>query len=279
MESGSNKALYTLLAVIVFGIFLSLSYFLFKDNLKGILSDVTVKSGQSTSKKLTATLGLEPVSDSTLHFGFNADNFVSNGSWSDGEGNTLTAYNFNNTVTSGKNGNKVVFDGINDYIAIPHSAAIAPTTGLTVEIALAGDMTKINSFMYLIAKTENGGYALEVTGTQELRFQLKVNGAYQSLDIPLDRLSPTYNHIIATFDGKKMSLYNNGLLLTSYTFGATYPIDYLYNNSLMIGAGPGTGTLPEGGDKYLEGFAVRSARVYTRALTLEEIGQNSRFEQ
>ena len=236
MESGSNKALYTLLAVIVFGIFLSLSYFLFKDNLKGILSNVTVKSGQSTSKKLTATLGLEPVSDSTLHFGFNADNFVSNGSWSDGEGNTLTAYNFNNTVTSGKNGNKVVFDGINDYIAIPHSAAIAPTTGLTVEIALAGDMTKINSFMYLIAKTENGGYALEVTGTQELRFQLKVNGAYQSLDIPLDRLSPTYNHIIATFDGKKMSLYNNGLLLTSYTFGATYPIDYLYNNSLMIGA-------------------------------------------
>lgn len=41
MESGSNKSLYTLIAVVVFGILLSLSYFLFQDNLKGILASVT----------------------------------------------------------------------------------------------------------------------------------------------------------------------------------------------------------------------------------------------
>lgn len=41
MESGSNKSLYTLIAVVIFGIFLSLSYFLFQDNLKGILASVT----------------------------------------------------------------------------------------------------------------------------------------------------------------------------------------------------------------------------------------------
>ena len=41
METGSNKSLYTLIAVVVFGIFLALSYFLFQDNLKGILASVT----------------------------------------------------------------------------------------------------------------------------------------------------------------------------------------------------------------------------------------------
>lgn len=52
MESGSNKSLYTLIAVVVFGIFLSLSYFLFQDNLKGVLADVMDKTSQSISTKL-----------------------------------------------------------------------------------------------------------------------------------------------------------------------------------------------------------------------------------
>lgn len=52
MESGSNKSLYTLIAVVVFGIFLSLSYFLFQDNLKGVLADVMDGTSQSISTKL-----------------------------------------------------------------------------------------------------------------------------------------------------------------------------------------------------------------------------------
>lgn len=40
LDQGSNKSLFTLIAVVVFGIFLSLSYFLFQDNLKGILGTV-----------------------------------------------------------------------------------------------------------------------------------------------------------------------------------------------------------------------------------------------
>lgn len=51
MESGSNKSLYTLIAVVVFGIFLSLSYFLFQDQLKGVLADVISKANSSLSSK------------------------------------------------------------------------------------------------------------------------------------------------------------------------------------------------------------------------------------
>jgi hypothetical protein len=52
MESGSNKSLYTLIAVVVFGIFLSLSYFLYQDQLKSVLADVLNKTSMSTSIKL-----------------------------------------------------------------------------------------------------------------------------------------------------------------------------------------------------------------------------------
>lgn len=52
METGSNKSLYTLIAVVVFGIFLSLSYYLYQDQLKSVLADVMNKSSLTTSIKL-----------------------------------------------------------------------------------------------------------------------------------------------------------------------------------------------------------------------------------
>lgn len=58
MESGSNKSLYTLIAVVVFGIFLSLSYFLFQDQMKGVLADVLNKTSLSTSTKLATSLSV-----------------------------------------------------------------------------------------------------------------------------------------------------------------------------------------------------------------------------
>lgn len=52
MESGSNKSLFTLIAIVIFGIFLSLSYFLFQDNLKAVLGSVMDKTSIMTSNKL-----------------------------------------------------------------------------------------------------------------------------------------------------------------------------------------------------------------------------------
>ena len=40
MDTGSNKSLFTLIAVVIFGIFLSLSYWMFQDELKNVLADV-----------------------------------------------------------------------------------------------------------------------------------------------------------------------------------------------------------------------------------------------
>lgn len=47
IDTGSNKSLFTMIAVVVFGIFLSLSYWLFQDQIHNVLASVTggVKSG------------------------------------------------------------------------------------------------------------------------------------------------------------------------------------------------------------------------------------------
>jgi hypothetical protein len=47
MNNGANKSLFTLLVVVIFGIFLALSSFLFKDQFKGILADVVDKTSRS----------------------------------------------------------------------------------------------------------------------------------------------------------------------------------------------------------------------------------------
>ena len=62
MDTGSNKSLFTLLAVVIFGIFLSLSYYLFKDQLKGVLASVMFNTSEMTSKKLDNN-GLIPTED------------------------------------------------------------------------------------------------------------------------------------------------------------------------------------------------------------------------
>jgi hypothetical protein len=53
METGSNKSLLTLIAVVVFGIFLSLSYYLFQDSFKEILAGVMDRTSERTSVNLS----------------------------------------------------------------------------------------------------------------------------------------------------------------------------------------------------------------------------------
>ena len=62
METGSNKSLFTLIAVVIFGIFLSLSYWLFSDEMKSVLADVMDSTSEMTSIKLNNN-GLIPTDE------------------------------------------------------------------------------------------------------------------------------------------------------------------------------------------------------------------------
>jgi cbb3-type cytochrome oxidase subunit 3 len=43
MDEGANKALFVLIAVVIFGIFLAIAYWMFQDEFKAILEDVMAK--------------------------------------------------------------------------------------------------------------------------------------------------------------------------------------------------------------------------------------------
>jgi hypothetical protein len=52
LETGSNKSLFTLIAVVIFGVFLSLSYWLFQDELKSVLATVLADTRSSINIKM-----------------------------------------------------------------------------------------------------------------------------------------------------------------------------------------------------------------------------------
>ena len=72
MESGSNKSLYALITVVVFGIFLSISYYLYQDQLKLILADVMDSTSQMTSQKLD-NAGLIPTDIKYFNYSLASD--------------------------------------------------------------------------------------------------------------------------------------------------------------------------------------------------------------
>ena len=74
MESGANKSLFTLLAIIVFGIFLALSYFMFQDKLKGVLASVTDKTELRIDNRLDAVLNQSTVLTALQLKQFNPNN-------------------------------------------------------------------------------------------------------------------------------------------------------------------------------------------------------------
>ena len=68
MEQGTNKSLFTLIAVVVFGIFLSLSYWLFQEQFKSVLGSVVEGTSELASGFFNKTDG-----DSDTQLGYYDD--------------------------------------------------------------------------------------------------------------------------------------------------------------------------------------------------------------
>ena len=128
MDSGTNKSLFTLIAVVVFGIFLSLSYFMFQDQLKGVLADVLTKTSMKTNQTLIDQLAATP----EVFF-----NVVNNG---DGTCK-ITSYD----VAGGKV--LVIPSEINGLIVTTISNTAFQNKGLT-SVTLPSTLTKIEDGTY-----------------------------------------------------------------------------------------------------------------------------------
>lgn len=101
MDRGTNKGLFTLITVVIFGIFLSISYWLFQDSLKGVLADVLDKTSQSVDSK--TVFGGNAFPDSYFTQASTLTNFL--------ERSSTTKELDLSTVYNGSNAMKVTFTG------------------------------------------------------------------------------------------------------------------------------------------------------------------------
>jgi hypothetical protein len=142
------------------------------------------------------------------------------------------------------------FNGINQYINIPYATVLAPTNEIRVEVRASANWKTITDINHLVSKTQSGGYAIVlndsvVSAAGKIVFAVRVNGVYRTAGALLSNLSDGFHTFTGSFDGRYIKFYVDGTLIETTDVGGTYPIQYSYNNSLLIGVDVGTGNLPD----------------------------------
>jgi hypothetical protein len=116
-------------------------------------------------------------------------------------------------------GAALAFDGINDYVYIPHNNFLKPATGITIEAWIKPVDIHTPTFAEIYRKEDGDArqlFSFQNNGTI-LSFGLNVGGVYSELDVPINRLDyeGQWVHVAATFDGKTKKIYRNSVLIGS----------------------------------------------------------------
>lgn len=190
-----------------------------------------------------------------------------------GNSGTLT----NGPVPSiGKVGQSLQFDGSNDYVQVPYSAALAPTSA--VSFGTWFKTTNKTLSQKILSKTESGGYAIVINeavgscnGTSLVGFVGVLAPGMTYFGACYDRSNITDNqwhHVMTTYDGETVLLYLDGAQVASNATPSG-PITYSTNNTLCIGTEPSATC---GVTQFFSGN-IDEARVYNRALSAAEVKQ------
>ncbi|GIW65392.1 MAG: hypothetical protein KatS3mg093_371 [Candidatus Parcubacteria bacterium] len=168
------------------------------------------------------------------------------------------------TCVDGKVGKALSFDGVNDYVSIPHSFyldSIEDMNKVTI-IGWAYIRNWYSGWFSIIDKYEatgDLGWVFEVNSSLGLRFN-SGNGYINSGLIPsLTR----WVFVVVSYDKNKNKI-NFHLDLASKEFNFSANIKDTSGEPLYIGFNP------SGGDEYSNGF-IDEVRIYNRALSDQEI--------
>jgi hypothetical protein len=182
----------------------------------------------------------------------------------DASGNVNTGVLTNGpTWTTGRYGNAISFDGVNDFVTAPDSASLDLTTTGTIEAWVR--LNAVGLWHGLIAKgnanTDSAhNYALEVTNGNRARCILGNGGTFQVLDSVLTLAAGTFRHLACTWNGTTLALYVDGALNAS----AAQTVTPAGNTApLFLGQFGGNSDRLNG--------ILDEVRIYSRALAVGEI--------
>lgn len=209
-----------------------------------------------------------------------------------GNSNDLTLVNLKGTTDSGFRDNVLVLDGIDNYLYLPKTSKSIYTLsslGKTIEIhykksvAFPADKSKgiigfINAAPYSVMEgsSENpfkfGTITQSDSSTSDYCLVAQTSNHIPSID--LNNTLPTGDiHEIYVLTATEAKLYRNGVLLSTLTLDS---VPRVINTPFVIGALLNNNQPLNGSYTNLE---LISARVYGKALTLDEINYNFAYEK
>jgi len=173
--------------------------------------------------------------------------------------NNGRAYNGANTVASGKFGRAGSFDGVNDYIYIPHHSSINPANAITVALWAKSNTTTWNNYYFLASKRDAFMLGPQ-SGSKMMYFYVYVNNGWRYASFTPSIDITQWHHYAGTYDGTTIKLYIDGSPVASTTYAGTINNDTGY---LAIG-------LDDGQARYFNGF-IDEVAIFNRALGDSEI--------
>ncbi len=156
-----------------------------------------------------------------------------------------------------------------NYVRVPYNAALQPTGAITLEAWL--NVNSWTGIPGIVGNTEFGGYEFDIEtvgGVPQIHFWVKRNGNYADVYFSQTTFGTGWHHVAGTFDGRYAKIYLDGVLKATNDAGAVYPIQYTYQNSLIIGAEAGSGADPYG--NYYNG-SVDEVRIWNIARPIDSI--------
>lgn len=169
-------------------------------------------------------------------------------------------------TSSGKFGNALTFDGVNDFVNCGTSASLKPTTAITVS-AWAYIPSALGAFTAFVKQNPgNLGWSLEGSST---KFWIYTGSWTSSRGTTLS--FNTWHHVAATYDGAYIRLYVDGIEITPAV---------AKTGAILYGGDSSDGLCAVGHDSYDPTNIARHFKgtmdevaIYARALTAGEITQ------
>ncbi len=229
----------------------------------GVLSPDEIKQNSIDDQSLYGSLEEDSVfSGLEVYYSASKNSEVGHQSspsnWYDLSGNNRHG-TFRNTVW---NENKLTFNGSNSAVLMP--ILKYPKLTLQATIKTGSDITKTQT---ILANVENGGCSLFLRNSG-LGTVCHIGGSYRYIETASKILSNHSYNVALTYDGATMKFYVDGILIGNYA--NTSGISYNGSTIWAVGANPSGSTV---NTEYFKGEAY-SARIYSRALTIDEIKQN-----
>jgi len=196
--------------------------------------------------------------------------------WWPGDGNANDIGGTNNgtlqggaTFTTGKVGQAINLNGSSQYLDVPSSASLNPTSSVSLEAWIYPRLPLNSVGSPIIKKAGEGlgqqdGYSLEFSGTDGVVFAVNVDGtvwwlATDPAPVPFSQ----WSHVAGVYDGTNVSIYVNGLLVSRKLGAHPAPIVSSANH-LQLGHDPSNPS------RYFNGL-IDEASIYRTALSSAQI--------